>query len=129
MTAKLKKPRLLNEGGITQTSLKNNRRLTKRLGSPVRVELHYDPNGAEWYRAVAMYSNGDKHTFTGFAWGYSGEGPRGLLEFCQYHDIPLTSQEIHGLDNRMKAMTWVWPTGGAFCVKSAGVPCIGQGDL
>lgn len=103
------KPRLLIEGGITQTSLKNDRRLTKRLGSPIRLELHYSKTG-EWYRAVAMYMSGDRHEFTGFAWGYGGEGPRGLLEFCQRHDIPLDLDTISRLDNETQGLTWVWPS-------------------
>lgn len=103
------KPRLLIEGGITQTSLKNDRRLTKRLGSPIRIELHHS-NGGEWYRVVAMYESGDRHEFTGFAWGYGGEGPRGLLEFCQRHNIPLTAQEIGRLDNTGEGLVWTWPS-------------------
>lgn len=106
----MKKPRLLIEGGITQTSLKNDRRLTKRLGAPCRLELHYSKTG-EWYRAVAFYQNGDQHVFTGFAWGYSGEGPRGLLEFCQHHEIPLDADEIDELSNNIEGMTWAWPKG------------------
>ena len=102
------KPRLLIEGGITQTSLKNDRRLTKRLGSPIRLELHYSKTG-EWYRAVAMYESGDRHEFTGFAWGYPGEGPRGLLELCQRHNIPLTAATLIVLNNTAEGLTWAWP--------------------
>lgn len=105
------KPQLLKEGGVTQTSLKNERRLSKRLGRPVRVELHYDPDGAEWYCVKAFYDSGDAHVFTGFAWGYNGEGPRGLLEFCQRNNVPLTAEEITQLDNRTKGMPWAWPEG------------------
>jgi len=103
------KPRLLKEAGVTQTSLKNERRLSKRLGRPVRVELHYDPDGDDWYIVRAFYDSGDQHNFTGFSWGYGGEGPRGLLEFCQRNSIPLTEREIHNLNNREKGLTWVYP--------------------
>jgi len=106
----MRKPQLRKEGGVTRFSLENNRRLTKRLGRPVRVECHYDPNVAEWYRVKAFYDSGDAHEFTGFAWGYQGEGPRGLLEFCQYNEIPLTAEEILQLNNNTKCLAWVWPT-------------------
>lgn len=105
----MNKPRLLREGGITQTSLKNARRLRKRLGLPIRLELHMAPTGAEWYRTRVMYDNGDSHTFTGFSWGYSGEGSRGLQEFCQNNDIPLTIKDIVKLNNNSPAMVWSWP--------------------
>ena len=105
----MSKPQLLNEGGVTRISLQNERRLGKRLGRPVRVELHYNPDGVEWYQVKAMYDSGDSHVFTGFSWGYSGEGPRGLLEFCQRNDIPLAMKDIVELDNSTKGRAWVWP--------------------
>lgn len=104
------KPRLLNEGGITQTSLKNGKRLAKRLGPPVRVEAHFNPNGSEWYRVIAFYESGDSHTFTGFAWGYGGEGPRGFAEWCEANEIPLTLKEISSMDNQNQCCAWSWPT-------------------
>ena len=106
----MRKPQLRTEGGITRFSLENNRRLTKRLGRPVRVECHYDPNVAEWYIVKAFYDSGLTHEFTGFSWGYTGEGCRGLLEFCQYNEIPLTMEEISSLNNNTKSLAWVWPS-------------------
>ena len=102
------KPRLLKEGGITETSLKNGKRLAKRLGTPVRVELHYSGTG-EWYRVVAMYESGDLHEFTGFAWGYGGEGPRGLATWCKENGVPLDIRAIAALDNTTDGLTWTWP--------------------
>ena len=107
----MSKPQLLKEGGVTQISLKNERRLSKRLGRPVRVELHYDPDSADFYQVKAMYDSGDSHVFTGFAWGYSGEGPRGLLEFCQRNEIPLEMMGILQLNKLYKkGCEWAWPS-------------------
>ena len=104
------KPALSQEGGITEIALQNAETLRQALGAPVRVELHMDPNGVEWYRTRAFYDTGDHHTFTGFGWGYTGEGPRGLASFCQQNDIPLTINEIEDLDNKSKALVWSWPS-------------------
>lgn len=111
---------LRDECGVTRYSLENARRLNKALGRPVRVECHYDPNGAEWYRVKAFYDSGDTHVFTGLSWGYNGEGPRGLLEFCQYNDIPLAIKDIVELDNNTKCCAWVWPTPSADSLMAQG---------
>lgn len=104
-----RKPQLRKEKGITRVSLENNRRLTKRLGRPVRVECHYDPDGVDWYTVKAFYDTGHTHEFTGFAWGYTGEGPHGLLEFCQYNGIDLEIGDIAKFDSRTEGIAWVWP--------------------
>lgn len=104
------KPELDLEGGITEIALSNARKLKDALGAPVRVELHMDPNGAEWYRTKAFYMDGNTHTFTGLGWGYRGEGPRGLATFCAENEIPLTLERIAQLDNKSKAMVWEWPS-------------------
>lgn len=106
----MSKPQLLDECGVTRVSLTNEGRLSKALGRPVRVELLYNPTIVEWYRVRAMYDSGDSHVFTGFSWGYNGEGPRGLLKFCQRNDLPLTMEEIAQLNNSTKGRVWVWPT-------------------
>jgi hypothetical protein len=103
------KPELHAEGGITQIALQNAELLRQALGSPIRLELHMDPDGGEWYRTRVMYDTGDSHTFTGFGWGYSGEGPRGLANFCQQNDIPLTLSDIENIDNTSTAMVYSWP--------------------
>ena len=92
------KPQLRREGGVTQLG----RRLRKRLGCPIRLELQMElqmePDGAlPWYRARVMYDSGDSHTFTGFSWGPSPE-------FCQNNDIPLTIHDIVKLDNTSTVM-------------------------
>jgi len=104
------KPKLSQEGGITQIALQNAEALRQALGSPIRMELHMDPDGVEWYRVRVMFDTGDSHTFTGFGWGYSGEGPRGLASFCHQNDIPLTIEDIVKIDNRSTAMVYSWPS-------------------
>jgi hypothetical protein len=103
------KPRLLNEGGVTRTSLKNAKRLEKRLGLPVRIELHRHPNGPEWYVVTAMYEHGDEHDFTGFSWGYNGEGPTGLLEFLKRSGVDIEIKDIILLRESKEGLVWSWP--------------------
>ena len=69
----------VEEGGITENSLHNAEVLIKSLGIPNRVILTYveDP----WdYICTAVYGN-KSFMFSGFSWGYLGEGPRGLAKF------------------------------------------------
>jgi len=104
------KPDLHVEGGITEIALQNAELLRQALGSPIRLELHMDPDGVEWYRVRVMFDTGDSHTFTGFGWGYSGEGPRGLATFCTQNEIPLTINDIVKIDNTVTAMVFSWPS-------------------
>ena len=71
------------EGGITQHSLENAEYLTGRFGVPYSLSFYGDSNQAE-YNVIAAYKNGHSHVFTGFSWGYSGEGPRGLHHFLNH---------------------------------------------
>lgn len=53
--------------------------LLAKHGKPERLELEY------WAGVInlvtAFWASGYKHTFNGFAWGYSGRGPKGLEAF------------------------------------------------
>ncbi|MFA7218936.1 MAG: hypothetical protein WC119_00225 [Synergistaceae bacterium] len=75
----LKIPEMRKEGGVTIYSLHNAKLLINKFGKPDRVILNYvvDP----WdYVCIAEWGN-DSFTFSGFSWGYYGEGSRGLAEF------------------------------------------------
>ena len=75
--------RVETEGGITEISLRNARTLIARQGLPDEVELYQaqlPPNAGE-HLVTARWRDGPRHTFSGFAWGYRGEGPRGLETF------------------------------------------------
>lgn len=91
------------EGGITQISLRNANRLVRALGKPDVVKLQHDQEHDEQY-VVATWNSPKPHSFrfSGFSWGYGGEGPHGLLTFL--NDvlgmvIPFTIEEIAAWDN------------------------------
>lgn len=72
---------LAPEEGLTDYSLHNAHVLLAR-NHRTRVDcvkLWFD--GAHSQVVVAVWKNGDHHTFTGFQWGYGGTGPHGLLDF------------------------------------------------
>jgi hypothetical protein len=74
---------LETEGGITEISLRNARTLLARHGLPDEVELYQaqlPPHIGE-HLVEARWQDGTRHTFSGFSWGYLGEGPRGLETF------------------------------------------------
>ena len=71
---------LAPECGVTVHSTENAEYLNKRFGKPFRIEFYGDKNKCEYY-VIATYQNGHSHAFTGFSWGYYGEGPTGLHRF------------------------------------------------
>ena len=84
------------ECGVTEISLANAKELFDSYGHPVKVTCVYDPD--EWWQVHVEWDSYDyehKHVFSGFAWGYSGEGVRGLQRFlevmCGILDIPYRS--------------------------------------
>ena len=86
------------EGGVTQISLENAKALVREHGLPQIVQLVNAGKDASEHEVVAMWTGAEdtsheiEFTFTGFAWGYGGEGPRGLAKFFQMigidHRIP-----------------------------------------
>lgn len=76
---------LEGEGGVTDISLHNAHVLLEHLGLPDRVSIYWDPLHSEGpaVRAVWEAPGAMAHTFTGFSWGYGGEGPRGLFRFLE----------------------------------------------
>ena len=73
---------LKEECGVTDYSLRNAQLLIEKQGIPDRVRLTYVERPwdflceAEWYDKPIS-----KFVFSGFSWGYFGEGPRGLATF------------------------------------------------
>jgi hypothetical protein len=83
--------RLKPEGGVTQISLENALQLIEEKGPPDLVQLINEGKNTSEHAVVATW--GDfSHTFTGFSWGYGGEGPNGLAKFFRMvglqHRIP-----------------------------------------
>lgn len=92
------------EVGVTRFSLENAKELVAKYGRPFRVELKWVGEGPDWgYYTTAMWKDGKKHTFTGFAWGYGGEGPRGLKEFFKM--IGVEGIDIGAIPNKGKSHT------------------------
>jgi hypothetical protein len=92
------------EAGTTRFSLENAKELVAKYGRPFRVELKWVGRGPFWgYYTTAMWKDGKKHTFTGFAWGYGGEGPRGLKEFFKM--IGVEDIDIGSIPNEGKLHT------------------------
>src|ERR1700690_3091106 len=65
--------------GITTISLANARKLIDQFGLPDTVRLWDEPVDAEFY-VTASWSKAE-FVFSGFSWGYDGEGPQGLQHF------------------------------------------------
>ena len=76
-------------------SLRNAARLIGERGVPDRIELRVDCDlgtcvTVEWFSSAGV----SWHTFTGFSWGYCGEGPRGLRMFLSSVGVKITFQRI-----------------------------------
>ncbi len=103
---------LETEGGITEISLQNARTLIARHGLPDEVEIYQaqlPPNSGE-HLVEARWRDGTRHTFSGFSWGYRGEGPRGLETFFALLGcVPLVSlrQIARWPQERFPALTYV----------------------
>lgn len=83
--------KLKEECGVTVTSL-DNLGLLSVLHGPVRFILHYAPAGSTADdRTLIAFQDGYRHAATGFASGYGGEGPHGLLMAIQTY---LTRDDI-----------------------------------
>lgn len=99
-------PALQPEYGATSASLSNARLLLRRDGPVMAVRLYYRGSPPD-YEALVLFG-ARCHQFTGFAWGYGGEGPRGLLRFCHLAKVPLDGIEIGSLPNREAQLDPVW---------------------
>jgi hypothetical protein len=78
VSVRFKSSGLVVENGSTADSIRNADYLIRTYGYPLRIDLigGMDCN----YGVLAIWKN-TMHLFTGFSWGYSGEGPSGLNEF------------------------------------------------
>lgn len=87
-------PMIAGEGGITSVSLENAETLIKRFGLPTRVELYWDKQ--DWACVDAAFEGYGMFHFTGFSWGYGGEGPNGLAKFFKMLKVwpPITINQI-----------------------------------
>jgi len=80
-------------------SLRNAAKLEKEWGIPTEVVLQGFGQTDECV-VRAFYKDGaESFEFTGFSWGYGGEGPRGLCEFLTGLGFKVSMDTIAG-----------WPT-------------------
>ena len=80
---------LQRECGVTRISLDNAAILSQWHGTPRSIALVFERDNPEAdydrepeaHVRVTWDDGTIVHTFTGFAWGYGGEGPRGLRQW------------------------------------------------
>jgi hypothetical protein len=97
---------LEEEGGITEISLNNARALIAEFGKPERVEVFVDGQNEEMVEANWRWDNID-HLFSGFSWGYGGEGPNGLVTFFKMIGYECSIREVAGWPADMPALTLI----------------------
>jgi len=90
------------EGGVTDISLANAKILLEQYGTPSKITCRYDKDDghlveAEWDQGV--------WTFSGFAWGYRGSGPQGLVTFLDQCGI---EEPIEVLDHNREEITYTY---------------------
>lgn len=79
-----KRLNLEEEGGVTAISLRNAQKLLEAYGKPSRVDLYHGADPEYFGHLVdAWWPSGERFTFSGFSWGYGGEGPHGLAKFAE----------------------------------------------
>jgi len=83
---------LEKECGVTQISLANAEILMEKHGLPSLIHLHPDEDKRPV--VTATFGDGVTHTFSGFRWGYCGEGPRGLRTFLDKSGVTTEMDEI-----------------------------------
>ena len=67
------------DNGVTELSLNDLKRQRHRIGEVTEVILIYPPASESWgFYTVVTNDRNEAWIFSGFAWGYPGEGPRGL---------------------------------------------------
>lgn len=93
----VKKPiRFKSEGGVTRFSLENARMILEAGYLFERGIMQYDNVKGEW-QVIVFFKRDDEmgsFGFRGFSFGYSGEGPRGLVEFSRMFGIGLNANKI-----------------------------------
>jgi len=89
----LQLPDLHCEVGVTDISLANARYLTKMLGKPSLVVLTKTKKG-EWFVTSYWGEKKFKWEFNGFAFGYNGAAPSGLLTYLTELGINITLKRI-----------------------------------
>jgi hypothetical protein len=74
--------KLKPEQGVTQISLENATEIIADRGLPNLIQLVNEGDNTSEHSVIVAWGDFE-HKFTGFSWGYGGEGPRGLAKFFQ----------------------------------------------
>lgn len=75
-----KKHRYYDRSGDTGIALEAARRHLHKIGRPLFVKGYLYKRGASPRIRVVVQGTGGSASFSGFSWGFSGTGPRGLVE-------------------------------------------------
>jgi hypothetical protein len=88
--------KLMSEGG-TDNSLKNAKAIQEAGYEFQSGITYYDSEKANW-DTVVWFKRGNESpvswTFKGFSAGYSGQGPRGLIEFGKIFNVPIKEEIV-----------------------------------
>lgn len=97
--------KLEEECGVTDISLHNASFLINKYGMPSKIELMRE--GHEQLVKATFKEYGD-YIFTGFSWGYGGEGPHGLMKFLRECKFDVHIADIIALDsNNPQRTIWI----------------------
>jgi len=99
------------ECGVTNVSLENSRRLREEHGRVIAIDMTRHRDSEKYgYVTTVDFEDGDQHEFTGFSWGYRGEGPHGLAQWAEEEGVgELNIDVIAELPNHPGAGTvWEW---------------------
>ena len=88
--------KLVPEGG-TDNSLKNARAIQEAGYEFQSGITYYDSEKGNW-ETMVWFKRGDESpvswSFKGFSAGYSGQGPRGLIEFGKIFNVPIKEEIV-----------------------------------
>jgi hypothetical protein len=81
------------EGGVTEVSLRNAELIVKQHGLPSRLDFKANKAKCDYF-VVASFPDDFNFVFSGFSWGYEGEGPSGLTQFFILAQVNLNRDNI-----------------------------------
>jgi hypothetical protein len=97
--------RVVDECGTTKVSFRNAAVLRAQHDRVKSIKLVW--TGDE-YVTQAVYSDGYMHTFTGFSWGYGGEGCRWLAKWLMDEGVSPVPAVGHLRNTGSEGLVWLW---------------------
>lgn len=81
------------EDGSTKRSIENVKKILIERGVPDEIRMWYGTKN--WFQVQAIWKKpAYQHLFHGFSWGYTGEGPHGLLFLLKAVGADVTIENI-----------------------------------